>query len=60
MVRTQARATYLMLLRGLLDEQVREKAIQLAQEMLLFSVRFMYRDYMLFCEDVGGTRQHRY
>ena len=39
MVRTQARATYLTILRGLLDEQVREKAIQLAQEMLLFSVR---------------------
>ena len=55
MVRTQARATYLTLLRGLLDEQVSEKAIQLAQEMLLFSDRFMYRNHMLFCEEVGGT-----
>ena len=56
MVRTQAQATYLAILRGLLDEQVREKAIQLAQEMLLFSVRFMYRNYMLlyFVKRLGG------
>ena len=42
MVRTQARTTYLTILRGARDEQVREKAIELAQEMLLFSLRFMY------------------
>ena len=34
MVRTQARAAYLTILRGLLDEKAREKAIQLAQEIL--------------------------
>jgi len=37
MVRTHARAAYLKILSGMPDEQVREKAIQLAQEMLLFS-----------------------
>ena len=46
MVRTQARTTYLTILHGVRDEQVREKAIELAQEMLLFSVRFMYRNCM--------------
>lgn len=38
MVRTQARTAYLTILRGLLDAEVREKAIQLAQEMLLSTV----------------------
>ena len=46
MVRAQARTTYLTILRGVRDEQVREKAIELAQEMLLFSVRFIYRNCM--------------
>ena len=52
LVRTQARAAYLTILRGLLDEEVREKAIQLAQEMLLFTVWFMYRNHVFSCEYV--------
>ena len=58
LVRTQARAAYLTILRGLLDEEVREKAIQLAQEMLLFTVWFMYRNHVFSCEyvvEVVGT-----
>ena len=57
MVRTQARATYLTILRGLLDEQVREKAIQLAQEMLLFSDRSCTEITCYFVKRLGALFQ---
>ena len=64
LVRTQARAAYLTILRGLLDEEVREKAIQLAQEMLLFTVWLYPCQFPLnnqvtlvqfFCSFLGST-----